>query len=59
MKKSLIKWAALAFGGATVMAWGGSGCLGPVWQGFWNTGWPTDNRWLNLGIDVLNEELFG
>lgn len=58
MKKNLIKWAALAFGGASVFGIGG-GCLGPVFDGFFNTGWPTNNRWLNLGIDILNEELFG
>jgi len=29
------------------------------WQGLWNTGWPTDVRWLNIAWDILNEELFG
>ena len=55
-KKS--KWLTLSvalFGGATVF----QGCLGEFWAGFWNSGWPTDNRWLNIAIDVLNEELFG
>lgn len=36
-----------------------SGCLGAYFDGFFNTGWPTGNRWLNLGIDVLKEELGG
>jgi hypothetical protein len=58
MKKNLVKWAALMLGGATVLQSGGFGCLNTVWDGFWNTGWPTENRWLNLGIDILNEELF-
>lgn len=56
-KKS--KWLTLSaalFGGATLFQ---SGCLGDFWAGFWNSGWPTDNRWLNIAIDVLNEELFG
>lgn len=52
------KWSAfgaLLFGGTLFQ----SGCLGDFWAGFWTTGWPTDNRWLNIAIDVLNEELFG
>ena len=32
-----------------------NGCLGAFWQGLWNTGWPTDNRWVNLAVDVLKE----
>ncbi len=53
------KWATLAtmlVGGATIFQ---SGCLGGFWNGFFSDGWPADNRWLNLGIDILNEELFG
>jgi hypothetical protein len=53
------KWATLAitaFGGATLFQ---SGCLGDFWQGLWGRGWPTDNLWINVGWDVLNEELFG
>jgi hypothetical protein len=55
------KWTsltALLFGGATVFQ---SGCLnwGSFWDGFFNSGWPSDNAWLNIGIDVLKEELFG
>ena len=37
----------------------GAGCLGSFWQGMWNTGWPTNNRWLNLGVDIANEVIFG
>jgi hypothetical protein len=42
---------------ATLLGFGG--CLSAFWDGFWRTGWPSDNRWLNLGIDVANEVLFG
>lgn len=53
------KWFTLAaslFGGSTLFQ---NGCLGDFWGGLWNTGWPADNRILNVAIDVLNEELFG
>lgn len=56
MKAKFFKLAALVLGGATVFQ---SGCLGDFWAGMWNTGWPSDNRVLNIAIDVLNEELFG
>lgn len=37
-----------------------NGCLGAFWQGFFNGGWPgNDQRWLNVTLDVLQEELFG
>jgi hypothetical protein len=36
-----------------------SGCLGAFWDGLINSGWPTDNRWLNIGLDVANEIVFG
>jgi len=55
--KKWLKWSGLLFGGATVFQ--GGGCLNDFWAGFWNTGWPTDSRWLNIAIDILNEELFG
>jgi hypothetical protein len=55
MKKKWVTLSALLFGGATVL----DGCLGTFWDGLWNTGWPTNNHWLNIGIDVLKEELFG
>jgi hypothetical protein len=48
------KWltlAALLAGGSTLFA----GCLGAFWQGFWTTGWPTQNPWLNLAIDAVKE----
>ncbi|MBL8880425.1 MAG: hypothetical protein JNG88_15030 [Phycisphaerales bacterium] len=35
------------------------GCLGGFWNGFFNDGFPTNNRWINVALDVLNEELFG
>lgn len=36
-----------------------NGCLQSFWDGFANGGWPNSPRWLNLTIDILNEELFG
>ncbi len=56
MTKKWIALATMAFGGATLFQ---NGCLGDVWQGFLNDGWPTNNRWINIAVDVLNEELFG
>ena len=56
MKAKWFKLCASLLGGATLLQ---NGCLGDFWDGFWNTGWPTDVRWLNIAIDVLNEELFG
>jgi hypothetical protein len=63
MTKKWVSLSALLFGGATVFH---SGCLsfgsigsGEFWDGMWNSGWPTNNAWLNIGIDVLKEELFG
>jgi hypothetical protein len=55
-KAKLYKLGAVLLGGGMLLQ---SGCLQDFWQGFWNTGWPADNRWLNIAIDVLNEELFG
>jgi hypothetical protein len=54
MSKKWLKLSALLVGGATLF---GNGCLQGFWQGLWNTGWPTDNRYVNLIIDILNEEL--
>lgn len=55
-KKS--KWLALA----SIMASGAmllqNGCLNSFWKGLWNTGWPTDNRWLNIAIDIIKEDIF-
>lgn len=59
MRKKWMKFAALTFGGATLFHSGGCLDLGGFWKGFFNEGWPSDNRWLNLTIDILNEELFG
>lgn len=61
------KWTTLvasAFGGGTLFHFGclggfGEGSLGDFWDGFFNTGWPAGNRWANILLDVLNEELFG
>jgi len=55
-KKLWLKAGALLVGGAVLFQ---NGCLSAFWDGFWNTGWPTDNRWMNILIDVLNEELAG
>lgn len=55
MKAKMYGLVAMTLSGAALF----NGCLGSVWDGFWNSGWPTDNRWLNIGIDVLKEELFG
>ena len=49
-RKRLTLWALSAAG--TLLA---PGCLSAFWQGFWNTGWPTDNVWLNLAIDAVKE----
>ncbi len=59
MKAKWYKLGAILLGGGTLFQFGGCLNLEDFWQGFWNTGWPTDNRWLNIAIDVLNEELFG
>lgn len=60
MKKS--KWIALSamlLGGATLFS-GGGGCgFSGFGRGLLSTGWPSNNRWLNLAIDILNEDLFG
>ncbi len=66
------KWAKLSvavFGAGTLLH---SGCLslgglgggdggffGGFVEGIFGRGFPTNNLWLNIGIDVLNEELFG
>ena len=53
MSKKWLKLSALLVGGAMLF----EGCLQAFWQGMWNTGWPTENRYINLIIDILNEEL--
>lgn len=61
MKKKWMTLIALSFGGSLFHfgCLGGGGSFGDFWSGFWNEGWPGGNRWLNLTIDILNEELFG
>jgi hypothetical protein len=56
-KNKLMTLAALMCGGATLF----QSCLGGggFWEGMFGRGWPTNNLWLNIGIDILNEELFG
>ncbi len=51
------KWLTLTLfaSGATLL----NGCLSAFWDGLWNSGWPTDNPALNLGIDIANEIVFG
>lgn len=36
-----------------------SSCLNSFWNGLWNTGFPSNNLWINLGLDALNEVVFG
>lgn len=60
MKKS--KWytlAALVLGGGSLFQFGGCGGFNGFGSGLLSEGWPANNRWLNLAIDILNEELFG
>ena len=56
MKKKFLTLAAMTFGGSMLFQ---VGCLGEFWGGFFNTGWPANNQFLNLGIDILMEELLG
>ena len=35
-----------------------NGCLGAFWQGM-SSGWPADNKWLSIAVDVANEIVFG
>lgn len=53
-KNKWMAYAALLAGGATLF----SSCLGGITRGF-TDGFPASNRWLNLALDILNEELFG
>lgn len=54
-KSKLWVLGAMLFGGATLFQ---NGCLNGFWQGLFNTGWPTNNRFINIGLDVLREEIF-
>jgi hypothetical protein len=58
MNKKWIALIAATIGGATLLQ-GSCLNLGGIWRGMLAEGWPSDNRWLNLTIDILNEELFG
>jgi hypothetical protein len=64
------KWAKLSvavFGVGSMLQLGclglgdgdGGGFFGGFVDGIFGRGFPTNNLWLNIGIDVLNEELFG
>ena len=55
-KSTWLKLGAMLMSGGLLLS---NGCLGDFWAGFWNTGWPTEARWLNIAIDVLQEDLFG
>lgn len=56
-KNKWMAYAALLAGGATLFH-SCLGGLGGFTRGF-TDGFPASNRWLNLAIDILNEELFG
>lgn len=60
MKKSkLLALLTLASAGGTLF----HSCIGigggGFWEGMFGRGYPTNNLWMNIGIDILNEELFG
>ncbi len=55
MKKKWLSLTALA-SSAILLS---NGCLGGLWDGLLNSGWPADNRWMNLGLDIANEVIFG
>ncbi len=55
-KQKLFVLSAMLFGGATLFQ---GGCLNGFFRGFFNSGWPTNNRAINIALDILNEELFG
>ena len=55
MKK--VKWITLVLLATSTATFGG--CVSAFWQGMWNTGWPTNNPWLNLGSDIVNEMMLG
>ncbi|MFH1745614.1 MAG: hypothetical protein ABIG44_01085 [Planctomycetota bacterium] len=56
MKKS--KWLTFSMMLASGAMLFQSGCLGSFWQGV-TRGWPSDNPWINLAVDVANEVVFG
>jgi hypothetical protein len=54
-KSTWLKLSAILVAGGVLL---GDGCLASFWEGFWQSGWPTDNRWLNLAIDIIKEDIF-
>ncbi|MBU0618387.1 MAG: hypothetical protein KKI02_11770 [Planctomycetes bacterium] len=54
-KSTWLKLSAMLMGGGLLL---GNGCLASFWEGFWGTGWPTDNPWLNVAIDIIKEDIF-
>jgi hypothetical protein len=55
MKRAkLLALSVMLLGGATLF----EGCVSAFWQGLWKTGFPANNQWLNLGLDILREDLF-
>jgi hypothetical protein len=54
-KSRWLKLSALLLGGGVLLS---GGCLAGFWDGFWNSGWPTQNAWLNMAIDIIKEDIF-
>jgi hypothetical protein len=52
------KWIALCTMVSTGGLLLGNGCLTAFWQGF-TTGFPANNRWLNLAVDVAHAVVLG
>ena len=55
-KPRWLKLVAMTLSGAALLQ---GGCLADFWEGFANTGWPTNNFWINVALDILQEDLFG
>ncbi len=45
------KWTTLVLLAGSGIAF--NGCLGAFWDGVWNSGWPQDQRWLNIASDII------
>lgn len=54
-KSTWLKLSAMLVAGSVLFT---DGCLAAFWEGFWGVGWPTDNPWLNLAIDIIKEDIF-
>jgi predicted component of type VI protein secretion system len=55
MKKAkLLALSATLLGGATLL----EGCVGAFWEGLWKTGFPANNQWIDLTLDIIREDLF-